>query len=91
MRGNSRGARPLALLAVLDRAAKVPRSSRFSRLARALRERTRLLLRQLKGLICIREGRALSRPSYVAATERGPPNESTPFVAVSIASACGAV
>ena len=36
------------------------------------------------GLICIREGRALSRPSYVAATERGPPNESTPFVAVSI-------
>ncbi len=36
------------------------------------------------GLICISEGRALSRPSYVAATERGPPNESTPFVAVSI-------
>jgi len=43
-----------------------------------------LLLRQLKGLSCIREGLALSRPSYVAATERGPPNESTPFVAVSI-------
>ena len=64
MRGNSRGARPLASLAVLDRAAKVlgtrfarlgrfptgrghpqgavMRSSRFSRLARALRERSRL-------------------------------------------------
>ena len=42
MLGNSRGARPLALLAVLDRAARLPRLSRFSRLARALRERTRL-------------------------------------------------
>ena len=42
MLGNSRGARPLALLAVLDRAAELPRLSRFSRLARALRERTRL-------------------------------------------------
>ena len=43
-----------------------------------------LLLWQIKGLICIREGRALFRPSYVAATERGPSNESTPFAAVSI-------
>ena len=42
MLGNSRGARPLALLAVLDRAAKLPRCSRSSRLARALRERSRL-------------------------------------------------
>ena len=42
MLGNSRGARPLALLAVLDRAAELPRLSRFSRIARALRERTRL-------------------------------------------------
>ena len=42
MLGSSREARPLASLAVLDRAALLPRSSRFSRLARALRERTRL-------------------------------------------------
>ena len=42
MLGNSSYSRPLAVLADLDRAAKVPRASRFSRLARALRERPRL-------------------------------------------------
>ena len=35
MLGNSRGARPLAVLAVLDRAARLPRLSRFSRIAPA--------------------------------------------------------
>ena len=43
-----------------------------------------LLLRKLKVLICIREGRTLSRPSYAIATERCPPNESTLLVAVSM-------
>ena len=33
------------------------------------------IFQRLKGLICIREGRALSRPSYAAATARGPPYE----------------
>ena len=42
MLGNSSCPRPLAVLADLDRAAKVPRYSRYSRLARALRERPRL-------------------------------------------------
>ena len=42
MLGNSSCPRPLAVLADLDRAAKAPRLSRFSRLARALRERPRI-------------------------------------------------
>ena len=37
-----------------------------------------------KGIDGIWEGRALSRPFYMAATERGPPNISTPFVAETI-------
>ena len=39
-----------------------------------------------KGIDGIWEGRALSRPFYMAATERGPPNISTPFVAETITS-----
>ena len=38
----------------------------------------------IKGIDGIWEGRAPSRPFYMAATERGPPNVSTPFVAESM-------
>ena len=43
-----------------------------------------IIVSAIKGIDGIWEGRASSRPFYMAATKRGPPNVSTPFVAESI-------
>ena len=63
--------------------AKQPHPTLFSTINQSFM--TLFIAPAMKGIDGIWEGRAPSRPFYMAATERGSPNISIPFVAETIA------